>query len=86
MGATMKTMIAQWEELEELRINIKAPNEKLDKLLLARQKQIHHITDEEHFQMQEGGTDQTEELCYIQRVQQGLQQLQAQPKPLLQKH
>jgi len=46
--------------------DIKALNEKLDKLLLAQQKQIHYITDEEHFQMQEGGKDQTEELCYIQ--------------------
>ena len=58
--------------------DIKALNEKLDKLLLARQKQIHYITDEEHFQMQEGGNDQTEESCYIQnteRVQQRLEQL-----------
>jgi len=46
--------------------DIKALNEKLDKLFLAQQKQIHYITDEEHFQMQEGGNDQTEELCYIQ--------------------
>jgi len=30
-------------------------NEKLDKLLLAQQKEILYITDEEHFQMQEGG-------------------------------
>jgi len=35
--------------------DIKAVNEKLDKLLLAQQKQVHFITDEEHFQMQEGG-------------------------------
>ena len=29
--------------------DIKALNEKLDKLLLAQQKQIHYITDEVHF-------------------------------------
>ena len=46
--------------------DIKRLNEKLDKLLLAQQKQIHYIPDEEHFQMQEGGNDQTEELSYIQ--------------------
>ncbi|KAG7615206.1 Retrotransposon gag domain [Arabidopsis thaliana x Arabidopsis arenosa] len=45
--------------------DIKALNEKLDKLLLAQQKKIHYITDEEHFQMQEGGNDQNKELCYI---------------------
>jgi len=45
---------------------IKALNEKLNKLLVAQQKQIHYITDEEHFQMQEGGNDQTKESCYIQ--------------------
>ena len=45
--------------------DIKAVNEKLDKLLLAQQKKIHYITDEEHFQMQEGGNDQNKELCYI---------------------
>jgi len=51
---------------DKLSKDIKALNEKLDKLLQAQQKQIHYITDEEHFQMQEGGNDQTEELCYIQ--------------------
>jgi len=53
--------------------DIKALNEKIGKLLLAQQKQIHYITDEEHFQMQEGGNDKTKELCYIQRVEQGVQ-------------
>jgi len=51
---------------DKQRKDIKALNEKLEKLLLAKQKQIHYITDEEHFQMQEGGNNQTEELCYIQ--------------------
>jgi len=46
--------------------DIKALNEKLDKLLLTQQKQIRYITDEEHFQMQEGENDQTEEISYIQ--------------------
>jgi len=49
------------ETEDRQRKDIKALNEKLDKLLLAQQKQIHYITDEEHFQMQEGGNDQTEE-------------------------
>jgi len=53
------------EAEDRQRKDIKALTEKLDKLLLAQQKQIHYITDEEHFQMQEGGNDQTEELCYI---------------------
>jgi len=47
--------------------DIKALNENLDKLMLAQQKQIHYITDEEHFQMQEGGNDQTEAHCYIRK-------------------
>jgi len=46
--------------------DIKALNEMLDKLFLAQQKQIHYMTDEEQFQMQEGENDQTEESCYIQ--------------------
>jgi len=37
--------------------DIKVVNEKLDKLLLAQHKQIHYITDEEHFQMQERGNE-----------------------------
>lgn len=46
-------------------IEIRVLNDKLNKLLLAPQKQIHYITDEEHFQMQEGGNDHTNESIYI---------------------
>ncbi|KAG7559399.1 Retrotransposon gag domain [Arabidopsis thaliana x Arabidopsis arenosa] len=45
---------------------IKALNDKLDKLLLTQQKQVHYITEEEHYQIQEVETTQAEEVSYIQ--------------------
>ncbi|KAG7563956.1 Retrotransposon gag domain [Arabidopsis suecica] len=45
---------------------IKALNDKLDKLLLTQQKQVHYITEEEHYQLQEGEITQAEEVSYIQ--------------------
>ncbi|KAG7599394.1 Ribonuclease H-like superfamily [Arabidopsis suecica] len=45
---------------------IKALNDKLDKILLTQQKQVHYITEEEHYQLQEGESTQAEEVSYIQ--------------------
>ncbi|KAG7533199.1 Ribonuclease H-like superfamily [Arabidopsis thaliana x Arabidopsis arenosa] len=46
--------------------DIKALNDKLDKILLTQQKQVHYITEEEHYQIQEGENTQAEEVSYIQ--------------------
>ncbi|KAG7588725.1 hypothetical protein ISN44_As07g010420 [Arabidopsis suecica] len=46
--------------------DIKALNDKLDKILLTQQKQVHYITEEEHYQLQEGENTQDAEVSYIQ--------------------
>ncbi|KAG7547984.1 Retrotransposon gag domain [Arabidopsis suecica] len=46
--------------------DIKALNDKLDKILLTQQKQVHYITEEEHYQIQERESTQAEEVCYLQ--------------------
>ncbi|KAG7559398.1 Retrotransposon gag domain [Arabidopsis thaliana x Arabidopsis arenosa] len=46
--------------------DIKALNDKLDKILLTQQKQVHYITEEEHYQIQEGENTQDAEVSYIQ--------------------
>ncbi|KAG7533175.1 Retrotransposon gag domain [Arabidopsis thaliana x Arabidopsis arenosa] len=46
--------------------DIKALNDKLDKILLTQQKQVHYITEEEHYQIQEGENTQAAEVSYIQ--------------------
>ncbi|KAG7564190.1 Retrotransposon gag domain [Arabidopsis suecica] len=45
---------------------IKALNDKLDKFLLTQQKQVHYITEEEHYQLQERESTQAEEVSYLQ--------------------
>ncbi|KAG7533173.1 Retrotransposon gag domain [Arabidopsis thaliana x Arabidopsis arenosa] len=45
---------------------IQALNDKLDKFLLTQQKQVHYITEEEHYQIQEGENTQAAEDSYIQ--------------------
>ncbi|KAG7528251.1 Reverse transcriptase domain [Arabidopsis suecica] len=45
---------------------IQALNDKLDKFLLTQQKQVHYITEEEHYQIQEGENTQAAEVSYIQ--------------------
>ncbi|KAG7585641.1 Retrotransposon gag domain [Arabidopsis thaliana x Arabidopsis arenosa] len=48
--------------------DIKALNDKLDKILLTQQKQVHYITEEEHYQIQEGENTQDAEVSYIQNT------------------
>ncbi|CAL9213087.1 unnamed protein product, partial [Arabidopsis halleri] len=38
----------------------------LDKILLTQQKQVHYITEEEHYQIQEGEDPMAAEVSYIQ--------------------
>ncbi|KAG7556885.1 Retrotransposon gag domain [Arabidopsis suecica] len=45
---------------------IQALNDKLDKFLLSQQKQVHYITEEEHYQIQERESTQAEEVSYLQ--------------------
>ncbi|KAG7578919.1 Reverse transcriptase domain [Arabidopsis thaliana x Arabidopsis arenosa] len=45
---------------------IQALNDKMDKFLLSQQKQVHYITEEEHYQIQEGENTQAAEVSYIQ--------------------
>ncbi|KAG7559384.1 Ribonuclease H-like superfamily [Arabidopsis thaliana x Arabidopsis arenosa] len=45
---------------------IQALNDKMDKFLLTQQKQVHYITEEEHYQIQEGENTQAAEVSYIQ--------------------
>ncbi|CAA7037212.1 unnamed protein product [Microthlaspi erraticum] len=54
---------------EKHRKEMKALNEKLDKLLLAQQKQVHFVTEENEYLIQEGETDpSTEEIYYMQNL------------------
>ncbi|KAG7572502.1 Integrase catalytic core [Arabidopsis suecica] len=46
--------------------DIKALHDKLDKILLTQQKQVHYITEEEHYQIQEGESTHAAEVSYIQ--------------------
>ncbi|KAG7572454.1 Retrotransposon gag domain [Arabidopsis suecica] len=46
--------------------DIKALNDKLDKILLTQQKQVHYITEEEHYQIQEEENTHAAEVSYIQ--------------------
>ncbi|KAG7585645.1 hypothetical protein ISN45_Aa02g009890 [Arabidopsis thaliana x Arabidopsis arenosa] len=45
---------------------IQALNDKLDKILLTQQKQVHYITEEEHYQIQDGESTHAAEVSYIQ--------------------
>ncbi|KAG7578943.1 Ribonuclease H-like superfamily [Arabidopsis thaliana x Arabidopsis arenosa] len=45
---------------------IQALNDKMDKFLLSQQKQVNYITEEEHYQIQEGENTQAAEVSYIQ--------------------
>ncbi|KAG7599421.1 Retrotransposon gag domain [Arabidopsis suecica] len=45
---------------------VKALNDKLDKLLFTQHKQVHYITEEEHYQIQEGENTQDVEVSYVQ--------------------
>ena len=51
---------------EKHRREMKAMNDKLDKLLLVQQKHIHFLGDDETFQVQDGETMQSEEVSYVQ--------------------
>ena len=51
---------------EKHRREMKAMNDKLDKLLLVQQKHIHFLGDDETFQVQDGETLQSEEVSYVQ--------------------
>ncbi|KAG7572499.1 Retrotransposon gag domain [Arabidopsis suecica] len=46
--------------------DIKALNDKLDKILLTQQKEVHYITEEEHYQIQEEENTHAAEVSYIQ--------------------
>jgi len=51
---------------EKHRREMKAMNDKLDKLLLVQQKHVHNLGDDETFQVQDGETLQSEEVRYVQ--------------------
>ncbi|KAG7548002.1 Integrase catalytic core [Arabidopsis suecica] len=51
---------------EKHRKDMKAMNDKLDKLLLVQQKQVHFLYEDETFQVQDGETLQSEEVSYVQ--------------------
>ncbi|KAG7557039.1 Retrotransposon gag domain [Arabidopsis suecica] len=51
---------------EKHRKDMKAMNDKLDKLLLVQQKQVHFLCEDETFQVQDGETLQSEEVSYVQ--------------------
>ncbi|AAF19229.1 Similar to Athila ORF 1 [Arabidopsis thaliana] len=51
---------------EKHRREMKAMNDKLDKLLLMQQKHIHFLGDDETLQVQDGETLQLEEVSYVQ--------------------
>ncbi|KAG7529568.1 Retrotransposon gag domain [Arabidopsis suecica] len=51
---------------EKHRKDMKAMNDKLDKLLLVQQKQVHFLCEDERFQVQDGETLQSEEVSYAQ--------------------
>ncbi|KAG7578930.1 Retrotransposon gag domain [Arabidopsis thaliana x Arabidopsis arenosa] len=51
---------------EKHRKDMKAMNDKLDKLLLVQQKQAHFLCEDETFQVQDGETLQSEEVSYVQ--------------------
>jgi len=51
---------------EKHRREMKAMNDKLNKLLLVQQKHIHFLGDDEMFQVQDGETLQSEEVSYVQ--------------------
>ncbi|KAG7547966.1 hypothetical protein ISN44_As12g031710 [Arabidopsis suecica] len=50
---------------EKYKKEIKALNEKLVRLLLGQQKQLHFLVDDEQFQVQNGEGNQLEEISYI---------------------
>ncbi|KAG7556950.1 Retrotransposon gag domain [Arabidopsis suecica] len=70
------------------RKEMKALNDKLDKLLQVQQTHLHFVSEDEQLQVQEGENDQSAEISYIQNqgLQQGLQQLQTKPESVIQKH
>jgi len=51
---------------EKHRRDMKALNDKLDKLLLVQQKHVHFLYDDETLQVQDGETLQSEEVSYLQ--------------------
>ncbi|KAG7559359.1 Retrotransposon gag domain [Arabidopsis thaliana x Arabidopsis arenosa] len=56
---------------EKHRKDMKAMNDKLDKLLLVHQKQVHFLCEDETFQVQDGETLQSEEVSYVQNHNKG---------------
>ncbi|KAG7559513.1 Reverse transcriptase domain [Arabidopsis thaliana x Arabidopsis arenosa] len=50
---------------EKHRKDMKAMNDKLDKLLLVQQKQVHFLCEDETFQVHDGETLQSEEVSYV---------------------
>ncbi|OAO89053.1 hypothetical protein AXX17_ATUG05040 [Arabidopsis thaliana] len=53
------------------RKEIKALNEKLDRILLSQQKHVHLLVDDEQYQVQDGEGNQLEEVSYINNNQGG---------------
>ncbi|KAG7547992.1 Zinc finger CCHC-type [Arabidopsis suecica] len=63
--------------------DIKALNDKLDKILLTQQKQVHYITEEEHYQIQEGESTHAATNVVNPQDQVYPQQQQNQSKPFV---
>jgi len=53
------------------RKEIKALNDKLDRILLSQQKHVHFLVDDEQYQVQDGEGNQLEEVSYINNNQGG---------------
>ena len=53
------------------RKEIKALNDKLDRILLSQQKHVHFLVDDEQYQVQDGEGNQLEEVTYINNNQGG---------------
>ena len=49
------------------RKEIKALNDKLDRILLSQQKHVHFLVDDEQYQVQDGEGNQLEEVSYIKQ-------------------
>jgi len=61
-----RSILTNSDSDEKHRRDMKALNDKLDKLLLVQQKHVHFVGDDETFQVQDGETLQSEEVSYVQ--------------------
>ncbi|XP_023645651.1 uncharacterized protein LOC111832585 [Capsella rubella] len=53
---------------EKYKKEMKAVNDKLDKLLMSQQRNIHFVSEDDPFQIQNGEGEQSEEISYVQNL------------------